>query len=189
MINRNGKVGRDSWAAHITLIGSFLLIAATTAVRAQETSLEEVLPAFRDRAVVLDIVTRVVEADQEEVWNSVNSKVTIPGRPVGIKLVGANIVVMIQFTPYRWPDGRNVLVAQGQIWVDVPNQGISYQTTMETIPLEYGELVYFFPLGSVYAPDQARIEIQVELRPYETAAANSEQEDASAIRQEPEPRR
>jgi hypothetical protein len=181
---------RDTRIVHITLIGGFHLIAANTAVRAQETALEEVLPAFRDQAVVLDIVARVVEADQEEVWNSVNSKVTIPGRPVGIKLVGANIVIMIQFTPYRQANGRNVLVAQGQIWVDVPNQGISYQTTMETIALEYGEPVYFFPLGSVRPPDRARIEIQVELRPYVAAEPPPpDPADASALTRETESRR
>ncbi|GHU98083.1 hypothetical protein FACS189483_05640 [Spirochaetia bacterium] len=181
---------RDRWIAHITLIGGFLLIATNTAIRAQETALEEVLPAFRDQAVVLDIVARVVEADQEEVWNSVNSKVTIPGRPVGIKLVGANIVIMVQFTPYRQANGRNVLVAQGQIWVDVPNQGISYQTTMETIVLEYGEPVYFFPLGSIRSPDRARIEIQVELRPYVAAEPHPpEPADGSALSRETESRR
>jgi hypothetical protein len=107
-----------------------------------------------------------VEKDHEEVWNSVNSKVTITGRPVGIKLVGTNIIVVVQFTPYLRADGNNVLVAQGQVWIDVPNQGMSYQTTIQTIPLEFGEQVYFFPLGSVTSESEAHIEIQLALHPY-----------------------
>ncbi|MDR2743070.1 MAG: hypothetical protein LBB98_13085 [Treponema sp.] len=145
---------------------SALLAAAAGAVIAQELSLEELVPALKEQAVKMAIVARVVEQNQEEVWNSVNSKVTIPGRPVGMKLVGNNIVVAVQFTPYRQRNGRNILVAQGQIWIDVPNQGIRYQTTMETIPLEYGEQIYFFPLGSGKNPDEPRIEIQVEINPY-----------------------
>jgi hypothetical protein len=143
-----------------------ILFAAGAAAIAQEPSLEEMLPGLKDRAVVLDIISRVVEQNQKEVWNSANSKVTIPGRPVGLKLVGANVVVMVQFTPYFGADGNAVLVAQGQIWINIPNQGIRYQTTLQTIPLKYGEQIYFFPLGSMDSEDDARIEIQLELRPY-----------------------
>jgi hypothetical protein len=148
--------------------GLLLFVAGTitTQVTAQELSLEELLPALKDQAIVLDIVARVVENDHEEVWNSVNSKVTITGRPVGIKLVGTNIIVVVQFTPYLRADGNNVLVAQGQVWIDVPNQGMSYQTTIQTIPLEFGEQIYFFPLGSVTSESDAYIEIQLALRPY-----------------------
>jgi hypothetical protein len=150
----------------LSLFGSLIFLAANTAVIAQEPGLEELLPGLKDRAVVLDMVARVVEQNRQEVWNSVNSKVTISGRPVGLKLVGANVVVAVQFTPYFRRNGHIILVAQGQIWVDVPNEGIRYQTTMQAIPLELGERIYFFPLGSTDSPDEARIEIMLELRPY-----------------------
>ncbi|MDR0602189.1 MAG: hypothetical protein LBG42_07370 [Treponema sp.] len=144
-----------------------LCTALGTALFAQETSFEALLPGLREQAVILDIIARVVEQNQQEIWQSVNSRVTIPGRPVGIKLVGANIVVAVQFTPYLRRNGRSVLVAQGQIWVDIPNEGVRYKTTIQTIPLEYGEQIYFFPLGPVNSPDDAHIEIQIELRPYQ----------------------
>ncbi|MDR2633489.1 MAG: hypothetical protein LBC51_07695 [Treponema sp.] len=152
----------------VTLFGSLLFLA--TGGAAQELSLEELLPGLKERAVVLDIIARVVEKNQEEVWNSFNSKVTIPGKPVSLKLVGTNILVVVQFTPYLRGDGNNFLVAQGQIWIDIPNQGIHYQTTIQTIPLEFGEQIYFFPLGSVDSQDEARIEIQLELHPYSANA-------------------
>jgi hypothetical protein len=157
-------------------MGSLLLLAANAV--SQELSLEELVPGLKERAIVMDIVSRVVEQNQEEVWNSVNSKVTIPGRPVGIKLVGTNIIIAVQFTPYRQRNGRNMLVAQGQIWLDVPNQGIRYQTTIETIPLEYGEQIFFFPLGQASSPDAPRIEIQIELHPYTEEPLAQVQEEA-----------
>lgn len=132
----------------------------------QELSLEELVPALKKQAVKMAIVARLVEQNQEEVWNSINSKVTIPGRPIGMKLVGNNIVVAVQFTPYRQRNGRNILVAQGQIWIDVPNHGIRYLSTMETIPLDYGEQICFFPLGPGQNLNEPRIEILVELQPY-----------------------
>ncbi|MDR2020292.1 MAG: hypothetical protein LBQ14_05935 [Treponema sp.] len=157
----------------IVLLGGVILLAAG-AVHGQESALQ--IPGLRERAVVLDIVSRIVESNQEEVWNSSNTKITIPGRPVNLKLVGENIVVAVQFTPYLSNNGQYVLVAQGQIWVDVPNVGIRYQTTIQTIPLEYGEQVYFFPLGKVNPENTARIEIQVMVHPY--TEPNPEAEDA-----------
>jgi hypothetical protein len=150
----------------IPAVFGVLFLVAGAATMAQEPNLEELLPGLKNRAVILNIAARVVENNQQEVWNSSNSKVTIPGRPVGIKLVGANVVVAVQFTPYLRPNGKNILVAQGQIWVDIPNEGIRYHTTMQTIPLEFGEHIYFFPLGSVNSPNDARIEIRLKLEPY-----------------------
>jgi hypothetical protein len=133
-------------------------------VCAQELSLEEI-PGLRERAVVLQIRTRINENSQE-VWNAYNSKVTIPGRPVGIKLVGENIVVSIQFTPYQQEKGKTMLVVQGQIWVNLPDKGMSYKTTMQSLFMEFGEPVYFFPLGSTNSADSPRIELQLALYRY-----------------------
>ena len=124
----------------------FLFLVAKTGIHAQESPFEG-LPGLRERAVVMHIISRIVEEDQEVVWNSENTRITIPGRPVGLKLLGSDVVVAVQFTPFLRPGGRHILVAQGQIWVNVPNEGISYYTTMQTIPLEFQEQIYFFPLG------------------------------------------
>ena len=133
--------------------------------------IEEVIPGLRDQALILDINARVVEKNMVEIWNEVHKRVTIPGRPVGLKLVGANIVVAVQFIPYLRRRGPNVLVAQGQIWVDIPGRGMSYQTTMQTIPLEFEEPIYFFPLGDTKHEDEAHIEIILTMRPYKNAAS------------------
>ena len=156
----SGRVGSN----RITFLG-ILFIAVNSVLGAQGFSLEEV-PGFRERALSIRCVSRIVEANQQVVWNSENTKVTIPGRPVGIKLVGSNLVVEVLFTPFLRRNGRHVLVAQGQTWINIPNEGISYHTTMQTIPLEFGEQIYFFPLGSVDDKDEARIEIQLVVEPY-----------------------
>ena len=133
----------------------------------REPSIDEVLPGFRHQAVELDISARVLEQNSIEIWNETHQRVTIPGRPVDLKLVGTNIVIAVQFIPYLRRSRQNMLVAQGQIWVDIPAQGIRYQTTMQTIPIEFGEPIYFFPLGSAGNSDEASIEIMITMQPYE----------------------
>jgi hypothetical protein len=138
---------------------------------------QELMPGLREQAVVINIVARI-EENSQEVWNAASSKVTIPGKPVSIRLVGGNVVVAIQFTPYLREKDQNILVAQGQIWLVVPNEGISYKTTMQTIPLKFGEQIYFFPLGSVgprgssVTAGNPHIELLVELQRYDEAAQN-----------------
>jgi len=150
-----------------------LIFCLTAIVYGQESPFLE-LPGIRERAMVMHIVSRIVEENQNVVWNSENMKVTIPGRPVGLKLLGEDLVVAVQFTPFLRPGGQLTLVAQGQIWKNVPNEGISYHTTMQTIPMEFREQVYFFPLGSMKDPNEAHIEIQLVLEPYiEGPAANN----------------
>ena len=125
------------------------------------------LPRFRGRSLVVDISASVVEENETVSWNESQKKTTLPGRPVGVKLVGSNIVVVAQFTPYIRQGGQAFLVAQGQIWTEVPGHGISYYTSMQTIPLVFGEPIYFFPLGPHKSDNSARIEVKVTLYPYE----------------------
>ncbi|MDR2447485.1 MAG: hypothetical protein LBD58_09415 [Treponema sp.] len=129
-------------------------------------SFEDVLPGLQDRALVLDITARVVEKDRQEVWNSSSSKITISGRAVGVKLLGANVIVAIQFTPYLAREGNTILVIQGQIWINLPDQGVQYQTTLQTIPVTFGEQVCFFPLGAASSNGDAYIEVLVNVSPY-----------------------
>jgi hypothetical protein len=132
-----------------------------------ESPLQELFPRFKGRALVLDISARIIEEDETVVWNETHRKTTLPGRPVGIRLVGSNIVVAVQFTPYLRRGVQKFLVAQGQIWMDIPNQGMRYHTSMQTIPLEFDEPIYFFPLGPQSEGNAACIEVMLTLHPYE----------------------
>jgi len=149
----------------ILLIG-VLFFGINTALITQETSAEPLPGGLRERAMIMHVTSRILEQNQQVVWDSEASNVTIPGRPVGLKLVGSDLVVAVQFTPFLRPAGQLTLVAQSQIWVNIPGEGMSFQTAMQTIPLEFGQLVYFFPLGPIGSQDAAHIEIQLVLEPY-----------------------
>jgi len=139
------------------LFGALFIFAAGAQINAQDSHNAGTTPRGR-RALVIDIDARVLEKKQEVVWEETTKKITIPGSPVGVKLVGSNVIVAVQFTPFIRRHGQNVLVAQGQIWIDDPNKGMSYYTSIQTIPMAFGEPIYFFPLGSSQQLD-ASIEI------------------------------
>jgi len=155
------------------LFGVFFIISASFNIQAQDSKggLGEMVSGLRRRAVVMDIDARVLGEEQVVVWNETHRKLAIPGSPVGIKLVGSNVVVEAQFTPFIRRQG-SVLVAQGQIWYNEPGKGISYYTSIQTIPLEFGEPIYFFPLGS---SNQFGSSIEIVLTINRNTAANAEE--------------
>jgi hypothetical protein len=161
-----------------------LFFAGVSLAQAQEsTSPNEILPGLEESAVVLHFTARVIESNQEVIWNTSDSKVTISGKPVSLKLTGTNIIVVARFTPYVRADGSTFLAAQGQVWTDIPNEGVHYYTSMQTIPLAFDEEVFFFPLGSQNAENGTRIEIQLMLKPYEGAAAAQQMTSSENIGQ------
>ncbi len=148
---------------------------AATFLQAQD-ALDDMISVLKDKAIVIDLIAKVGESDQGKPWTAGSSKVTIPGRPVSMKLVGANLVIATQFTPYIKADGSIILVAQGQVWAgSVETGGVRYHTIMQTIALSYGERVYFFPLGKAVKGDSSStIEVQLEVHPYTVAESNDE---------------
>ena len=131
--------------------------------------------AIKQKALVVRVRAIVPAADQDQGdsgdgasktqdWQAESSKDTVTGTPVHFKLVGANVAIIVQITPYEQDDGKTVtLLAQGQVWVKPPEGGLSYHTSIDTLSVAYGETVLFFPLGrspSGMAP--MRIEISVK---------------------------
>lgn len=88
------------------------------------------------------------EKDKGPDWQVESVKYTVPGTPVPFKFVGANLVVLVQVTPFSRRNAQGlVLVTQGQVWVKDREGGISYRTTINTLSVNYGEKVFFYPLG------------------------------------------
>ena len=145
------------------MFGVFFIFTAGIPISAQnqQTNTGNV----RRRALVLNIDARVFDDEQVEIWYENNRRIAIPGNPVSVQLVGSNIVVSVQLTPFIRRTGGNVLVAQGQIWIDDPERGICYYTSIQTIPMEFNEPIYFFPLGAAQQLSST-IEIIITVNPY-----------------------
>ncbi|MCL1954879.1 MAG: hypothetical protein FWF68_08925 [Spirochaetes bacterium] len=153
------------------LFSIFNLFILIIPVSAQNKQLSSTGTQERRQALVLDINSRVLENGKKVIWSENNHKTSISGVPVGVQVVGSNIVVVVQFTPYIRNDG-NVLVVQGQIWIAEPEKGVTYFTSIQTVPMVFGEPVYFFPLGESQNLDPS-IEIIITVNPYNRTSPNS----------------
>ena len=128
----------------IVFAGLAVMLAAEAAVA---DDVDELFELFGEDALHVSIDARVVENGERTVWNMKLTRVTISGRSVQVRLDGENIVVRAQFTPYRNNESL-LLVAQGQTWLRVADSDeLRYETAFETVPIELGETVVFYPLG------------------------------------------
>jgi len=152
----------------LSLLSVLFLFTTTVCIEAQpQPASNGMTPGLRRQALVLDINTRALE-NEEVIWDESNQKITIPGTPVGVRFVGSNIIVVMQFTPFIRRSG-SVLVAQGQIWITEPEKGVNYYTFIQPIPIEFDEPVYFFPLGTSSQLNSS-LEIKLTVKPYKEIA-------------------
>jgi hypothetical protein len=157
------------------ILFSILLVVGLVSAGAQDNDLErffedENVDSLIDEALQLQITAKVLPPDQQPVWNSQSKKLTIPGRSVAVRLVGDNIRIDVVFTPYQEENGNLLLVAQGQVWFsEAPDAKMTYLTTIQSIPVSWGEKILFFPLGFSSELSQAstfNIQLEVEIYPY-----------------------
>ena len=151
-------------------IASFIIFTSGLMLDAQEQQPRGEAPrgmnqGFRRQSLIIDINARVLSDEQVVIWDESERRIAIPGNPISFRLSGSNVVIAVQFTPFIRRQG-NVLVAQGQIWIENPGRGVSYYTLVQTIPMDFDEPLYFFPLGA----ENSAIEIILTVNPYSDIA-------------------
>jgi hypothetical protein len=170
---------------YLLLFSVLFFIVAGISLNAQSSRPEsaEGTPGLRRQALEINIESRVLE-NNTVVWKENNHKISMSGNPVGVQLVGSNIVVVVQFTPYTRntrrsgngsilaAQGQNgsVLAAQGQIWIADNNNNVTYYTSIQTIPFELGEPIHFLPLGPEHL--NPSIEIIITINSYSENGAS-----------------
>jgi hypothetical protein len=132
--------------------------------------LDDSFYSLLEKALNINIAATISETGEKAVWNIKSSELTIPGRSVTVKLVGSNVVVIAQLTPYVNADNTVLLVAQGQVWISSPLEDkIKYLTTLKSLPIKLGEKVFFFPLGANVektSENLYNIALEITIQPY-----------------------
>jgi hypothetical protein len=159
------------------------LLLALAVVQAQaqstapdtETDPKEALQQLLSKALSVTISARIFPPDTQEeapIWNAESTKLTIPGRPIQVRLDGDNVRIYLVCTPYVQDNGEVLLLAQGQIWLTQPtDKEAKYYSTFYSIPVSFGEKVLYFPLGIAPAEGQQKdffnIELEIKIVPYQ----------------------
>lgn len=133
-----------------------------------DEELGETLEYLREKALEVEIHARILGEDQESVWTTKTSEMTVSGKSVSITLEGENLKVVALLIPFLSDDNSIFLVAKGEVWIqEKPGEEKKYYSTVKSLPIQPGESVIFFPTGMLMDSENENIytielEIQVE---------------------------
>lgn len=137
-------------AATLAAAGAWAQTAAPPipTLPAEAGSLASIPKALVGETLSVNIVASVGKKPASPDWTAKDTKYTIPGSSVSVKMLGSDVAILITVTPYKMKDGRLLLLAQGQVWYKEGSEGLSYRTTVETLSVKFGERVLFYPFGA-----------------------------------------
>lgn len=148
-----------------------VLFCTPLGVMAQEN--EPQTESLLDQAIVIRINTKLISANGKAGWNFSVARITIPGRPVVLKLQGGNLQIKLGLTPYTDDTTENglILVTQGEVWItEKPGKQAKYMASLKSTKLVMGEKIHLYPLGvSTKAPEKYNIEVEIQIVPYKDA--------------------
>ncbi|MDC7235927.1 MAG: hypothetical protein PQJ58_22075 [Spirochaetales bacterium] len=171
--------------------GLLLIVSVETGLFAQSQDTSEpdqaTMQQLLKEALSVFIQAKLVQSTENIMWQSEVEKLTIPGRAVSINMQNEQARLLVRFTPYRKVEGGLILVAQSEIWLHEPGEGdqkenLRYFTSMRSIPLDYDEIIYFYPLGKIENldnPDHIHIEMALRISPYDISGETVSAEAAS----------
>ncbi|HTX74020.1 MAG TPA: hypothetical protein VMC79_14410 [Rectinemataceae bacterium] len=181
---------------------SWLATAGAIAALAASAYAQDLPQSLKDRALTIRIEAVVVSPDAQKsadggnasggspsagaggtsvgsspaatgaAWRQESSGTTIPGTPVGVKLVSNNAVMLVQVTPFDSDRGHVTLVVQAQVWVRNGDGSLSFRTSVDKVEVAYGKAVFFYPLGKA-ASDKPSLRVAITVDRGGDAAANA----------------
>lgn len=156
----------------------FAVLLLTTVLTSFSLYAEGPADVFKDTSLEVKITTRVLEEETEVVWNMESSEVTVSGETVTVKLNGDKVRVLAEITPYLLEDGSILLVARGDVLLSSEEEGMQYKTTMKSLPVDFGEKAFFFPLGVAFDSKENIYTIQLEIQVNEAPKEEDQEEEA-----------
>ncbi|HWR10416.1 MAG TPA: hypothetical protein VN445_01205 [Rectinemataceae bacterium] len=102
------------------------------------------------------------DASKNIAWGETLARSLPFAAPLDLRLVGKNVVVLIQIVPVALRAAIIDLIVQGLVWVKMPDDSLSFKTTVQSLSLSLGSRLYFYPLG-FDAKDGAPIAVEIRV--------------------------
>ncbi|HEY9054695.1 MAG TPA: hypothetical protein VIO60_07740 [Rectinemataceae bacterium] len=84
--------------------------------------------------------------------------------PLDLRLVGKNVVALIQIVPMEAKGKMVDLLVQGQVWVQKADGSLAFNTSFQSMSLALGSRLFFYPLG-IDPKNGASIAVEIRVDP------------------------
>lgn len=82
--------------------------------------------------------------------------------PLDVRLVGKNVLALVQLVPIETGAEEINLLVQGQVWVQKADGTLSFKSSFQSLNLALGSRIYFYPLG-VDGKNGAPIAVEIKV--------------------------
>lgn len=135
------------------------------AVLPEPGSLAAIPPAMLEEALSISIDASINIPGEDIKWLVKEVKYTLPGASISIKLYGSDSAIIFTLTPHKRKKPDLLLIAQGQVWFKNKDSGVGYRTSVESLSINYGEKVLFYPFGA-NPPEGSPLRVEIVIEQY-----------------------
>lgn len=156
------------WVLLFSLSIPYLLFSQANTPNKPDTENDfgKTLDYLQDKSLEVLIHARIKGRDQENIWTTKVSEVTVSGKSVSITLEGADLKIVALLIPFLNEDNSIFLIAKGEVWIqEGPGEERKYYSTVKSLPIDAGESVIFFPTGMIMdSEDESIFTIELEMQ-------------------------
>ena len=153
----------------LSVLLALITLVSLNAFCEDEITIEDIVKFLEDKALSVHMSARLIDQDEESVWDATSKSITIAGRAIKVWFVGKSFFINAYITPFGNIEDKLLLVAYGELWMSGRNGvGLKYESFLKSLPVDPGERAIFFPLGvAVDAQENIyTIELEIQILPF-----------------------
>ena len=132
-----------------------------------------------DQLLYVHIIVTMIPPGNKNAWTRQETRYTIPGKAVLVKIEGKTIKFDGSFVPFKMERKYN-LVAMSQIWIKTDDSDkMKFMSTFKMVTFSPGEKIFYYPLGLPTDEEKPfySIKIEIDIIPYLDYKAKEAEKD------------
>lgn len=129
----------------------------------------QLLERLKENALVFN-VTASITGDEGIIWTAAQTRITVHGLGVTIKLESTDLLIMAELTPYRQTADTILLAIKNELWLRTPqSNSVQYFASLKSALVKLNAPVYFYPMGKASGDGRPVIKMDIVVVPYQDA--------------------
>ena len=130
-------------------------------------TVSQLLETLKENALVFTVKAAII-GDAGVQWSAGQTRITVHGVGVTIKLESTDLLILAELTPYRQSADTIMLAIKNELWLRSPESGtVRYFASLKSALVKLNSPVYFYPLGKTSGDGRSFIQMDITVAPYQ----------------------
>ena len=124
------------------------------------------LDMLKEKALVFNVKASI-GSPQGVLWSADQTRVTVHGLSVTIRMESSDLLILAELTPYQISSDSILLVIRNELWLRLPaNNTVQYFASFKSAQVKLNDPVYFYPLGKTTDAGRPGIRMEITVNPW-----------------------